>query len=388
MYSLFIFSFRYLYLKKRTKHKILTKQSVLLAKEPLVDQELQGIQGKENRVMIQNVGLLAFLKNLINRAFLPYHVIDHIQRIGYGKGYTNFWMRPEIFFKKELQTNFRSVEKNKDSLSRAFKMRIGTAKVEDCKKSSMPSDGATKVEFEHKNKDLKVEIIDAFLFSEVEFVPKETSSILVDKKNTALPTLERPTEQHPTKERQALESKNKKIPANVVPKENIAISLNQPLKTNHQSIFQSLFESSDEACKLLLLEEIQAIGDRKELIFLEHLSDHFNFQIRETAILAKAKLQQRLNDDENSKKQATRPKPIISKNESSLIFEESAPRTKKKGTLALRSRKKELISNNADVLPLEFCFLLKELEIQPAKSLACDVFEIEFDLAFEESTAL
>jgi len=381
-YSLFIFSYRYLYLKKSAKNNIHTKQSVLLGSEPLVDQKLQGIQGKEHSFIIQKLVILAFIKKLINRVFLSLNVFDRIKRIGYRKGYTNFWMRPEIFLKKELQTNFGSEEKKKDNPARAFKMRAGNAKVHGCKKSSIPSDGATKVEFAHKNKVLKVEIIDAFLFSDVEFIPKENSSFIVGKKNAALPSLERPTEQHLTKQQQALASKNKKALGNVVPKENIAITLNQPLKTNNQSIFQSLFERSDETCKLLLLEEIQAIGDRKELRFLESLNDHFNFQIRDTAILAKAKLQKRLNDDENAKKQSSRPIQVSSKYESSLSFEKSAPRTKKEGMPALNPKEKELISIKADVLPLEFCFLLKELEIQPATSLACDVFEIEFDLAF------
>tara|TARA_R110002051_G_scaffold130577_2_gene204449 strand:+ start:58903 stop:60105 length:1203 start_codon:yes stop_codon:yes gene_type:complete len=365
LYSLCIFSFKSLYLKKRPENIIPAKQSALRGHEPRVDQEHQKIQGKVNNFITQKLVILASILKRIHRDFISFNLMDRIVRIGYNQAYTNFWMRPEIYLKNEQPTNWGREEKKNDRLTRSFKIKPSKA----------------KVEFSKKSKVLKVEIIDAFLFSDVEFIPKENSSLNVGKKNTALPTLECFTEQHLTKERRALASKNKKTRADVLPNESIASTLNQPLKTNNPSIFQSLFEHSDEACKLLLLEEIHAMGDRKELRFLESLTDHFNVQIRSTAILAKAKLQKRLNDDENFIKQGSRPKQLIRKNESSLIFEPSAPRAKKEDVPALDPMEIELIPNTADVLPLEFCFLLQELEIQPAKSLACDVFEIEFDLA-------
>ena len=64
---------------------------------------------------------------------------------------------------------------------------------------------------------------------------------------------------------------------------------------SYQSIFKYLFDaSSDEYCKLLLLDEILEIGTIKEIPFLACLHNHHNPRIRKKALLIKAKLQEKL----------------------------------------------------------------------------------------------
>lgn len=63
---------------------------------------------------------------------------------------------------------------------------------------------------------------------------------------------------------------------------------------SYQSIFKYLFDTSDEYCKLLLLDEILAIGTIKEIPFLATLQHYHHPKIQKKALVIKAKLHDKL----------------------------------------------------------------------------------------------
>tara|TARA_R110002051_G_scaffold30845_7_gene71022 strand:- start:94 stop:732 length:639 start_codon:yes stop_codon:yes gene_type:complete len=77
-------------------------------------------------------------------------------------------------------------------------------------------------------------------------------------------------------------------------KNNSKINTPVELCKSYQSIFKSLFDTSDDYCKLLLLDEILEIGNEKDIPFLACLHNHHNPKIRKKALLIKAKLQEKL----------------------------------------------------------------------------------------------
>lgn len=67
------------------------------------------------------------------------------------------------------------------------------------------------------------------------------------------------------------------------------------LPAYHQSIFHQLFEhASDIDCKLLLLEQILELGDKKDIPLLEELEASDNPKIRQRAVQVKDLLLQNL----------------------------------------------------------------------------------------------
>jgi len=60
------------------------------------------------------------------------------------------------------------------------------------------------------------------------------------------------------------------------------------------SIFEKLFKEGDKDSKLMLLDEIAMLGDRKELLFLNKLIKHKDIQIRKKIVAIKCQLEDRL----------------------------------------------------------------------------------------------
>ena len=61
------------------------------------------------------------------------------------------------------------------------------------------------------------------------------------------------------------------------------------------SIFQELFRTADTESKLILLDEVLAIGDEKEWYFLTTLADDPSKQVREKAARVQKELESRLS---------------------------------------------------------------------------------------------
>jgi len=68
----------------------------------------------------------------------------------------------------------------------------------------------------------------------------------------------------------------------------------EELSASYQSIFKSLFEKSDDDCKLLLLDEMLTLADEKDLPFLSSLSDYPNPIIKDKVAFIKKGLNKRL----------------------------------------------------------------------------------------------
>jgi hypothetical protein len=136
----------------------------------------------------------------------------------------------------------------------------------------------------------------------------------------------------------------------------------------------------------LLLDEILEIGNQKEIAFLDSLHNHHNFEIRKKALLVKAKLQEDLVRvaDEN---QLTEEANIISIPVQPKI--DMAREAILQVPCTLEETKISVLENNTKdhLQSLEFCFLLEDLKIKPAKPKPFDVFEIEFAIDFQEDPA-
>tara|TARA_R110000868_G_scaffold4211_10_gene26574 strand:- start:32291 stop:34210 length:1920 start_codon:yes stop_codon:yes gene_type:complete len=150
------------------------------------------------------------------------------------------------------------------------------------------------------------------------------------------------------------------------------------LSASFQSIFKSLFDAADDYCKLLLLDEILEIGDIKEISFLASLHNYHNTEIRKKAIVIKDKLQSKLGVEIHSETVLVEDSEPIETD----IQVESVGFTEEIVNRNFLTIQKESSANTNrivdDLMPLEFCFVLEKLEIEPAKEF--DVFEIEFDL--------
>tara|TARA_R110002050_G_scaffold16019_2_gene49137 strand:+ start:233775 stop:235691 length:1917 start_codon:yes stop_codon:yes gene_type:complete len=150
------------------------------------------------------------------------------------------------------------------------------------------------------------------------------------------------------------------------------------LSASYQSIFKSLFDSSDDYCKLLLLDEILEIGNIKEILFLASLHNYHNTEIRKKALLIKDKLQSKLGAEIHPEAIFVEDLEFIEKDPKSESFDF----TEEVFITNFPTMENESNANEPEIPdglePLEFCFLLEELEIEPAKEF--DVFDIEFDL--------
>ncbi|WP_394748778.1 HEAT repeat domain-containing protein [Spongiimicrobium salis] len=150
-----------------------------------------------------------------------------------------------------------------------------------------------------------------------------------------------------------------------------------------ESVFRKLFWVSDEESQLLLLDEMLTVGDHKEICFLETLSNCPNDCIRKKAQTVAIALKTRIEATETVEETSLN----INKAESNFLealLEEKIPDLddeKLAETSDMKINEEETTSSSFDkykgVMPLEFCFLLDELEIRPSKTL--DLFDTEID---------
>ncbi|GLU44788.1 hypothetical protein [Allomuricauda sp. NBRC 101325] len=103
-----------------------------------------------------------------------------------------------------------------------------------------------------------------------------------------------------------------------------------------QSIFYPLFQHcTDVECKLMLLDEILEVGDKKEIPFLAELESHANPKISNKAFQVKNELQSKL------------------------------------GLMTNTERRR---------LPMSLCFIYDEFNIRPSKIDSELDFEVELDI--------
>ena len=145
------------------------------------------------------------------------------------------------------------------------------------------------------------------------------------------------------------------------------------------SVFEEFFRKYDTDSKLLLLEEIPFVGDEKELYFLSKLIYDPDLGIRECAKRVHQELKKRL-DLEKDDKGATKEAEFNLKDfdesgskTSSSIYEVDIAIGNEIDTAIKQSPKKP-----SDLIPLEFCFLLNELEIKLPRDNS--ILEVDFKL--------
>ncbi|MGI9551275.1 MAG: hypothetical protein ACR2MT_08755, partial [Aurantibacter sp.] len=93
------------------------------------------------------------------------------------------------------------------------------------------------------------------------------------------------------------------------------------------SIFEEFFRTIDTASKLILLDEIVAVGDEKEIAFLTRLSQSSSAEVRRKAKVCLEKLTQKLIEEKGHQQtESSKPKvelelgePVVKKNESESL---------------------------------------------------------------------
>ncbi len=149
------------------------------------------------------------------------------------------------------------------------------------------------------------------------------------------------------------------------------------------SIFEDFFRHCDTEGKLILLEEIATVGDEKELYFLSKLLTDPEIKIRERAKKAHDELKNRISEISGAVRVGEEHKTHLSvgayNGYGGLNFKEAPIFTSKE-------EKKTTVGNDArktkQLLPLEYCFLLDELKIEPfsPNSIADIGFELTIDM--------
>ncbi|MEB8329146.1 hypothetical protein OO009_07240 [Flavobacteriaceae bacterium KMM 6897] len=150
-------------------------------------------------------------------------------------------------------------------------------------------------------------------------------------------------------------------------------------KIRARCIFKPLFETADTETKLVLLDQIGIIGDTKELIFLNTQLITQDLVLKKKIVQTITQLKERipittdeviLEDDSN-----TIINDLDESNISSgiLTFDDEIPieNVEKMYTV-------ENFYNTKGNMPLDFCFLLEDLEISPSQP--SDLLEVEFEL--------
>jgi hypothetical protein len=140
------------------------------------------------------------------------------------------------------------------------------------------------------------------------------------------------------------------------------------------SIFQELFRTCDTESKLILLDEVLAVGDEKEVYFLKTLLDDNNKKVRVKADAVLKELQELLTpetpeetDEEHNPANAREPEHLFTDEEDTEI-------TRPANNMPQGVPDKE----NAHIIPLEECFLndsISEIEEEHEQ-----LFELDFEL--------
>lgn len=141
----------------------------------------------------------------------------------------------------------------------------------------------------------------------------------------------------------------------------------------HYSIFEELFRNCDTASKLILLNEIVAVGDEKELYFLSKLFDDPEKPIRKKAKEEHRKLSGRLSEEGNPN--------LVSEQEGVLVGTmdvASINRTPFKGTTNVQENR------STDTVPQTYdtqieCYFPKSA-LDHTKTKGKTIFDIDFQL--------
>lgn len=152
---------------------------------------------------------------------------------------------------------------------------------------------------------------------------------------------------------------------------------------NGHSIFKKLFDSCDKESKLLLLDEILEIGDGKEISFLNTLLSHKDNRIKEKAKAVKIELKKREQFINVTEKKSSRH---FLNEEAEFIFpladnEIALIQTIEYTSATIEKKAKVEPFKGKELIPMEFSFLLNELEIKLAGSSS--IFDIDFELTNE-----
>lgn len=241
------------------------------------------------------------------------------------------------------------------------------------------------------------DIIDIMFATMVEFVPKDLSihEKLVDKEITEAKvahvieenSLVLSIEEIPFEEEIAIIIKDVKgekliledqsaIEAPIISEiDSVEVSENEA--SIYLSIFKSLFEKSDDDCKLLLLDEMLSLADENDLAFLNSLQNHPNSTIKSKVDRVQTALRERLqlaaaaaSEMVNSAQQT-----ISNISESTAVIQGQELSTK------AEEKKLELSYFSHDTIKLkslEYCFLEDESEDLVSKSLG--IFDLNFEV--------
>ncbi|ALM07109.1 hypothetical protein SB49_04325 [Sediminicola sp. YIK13] len=159
-------------------------------------------------------------------------------------------------------------------------------------------------------------------------------------------------------------------------------------KIRDRCIFKPLFKNADMETKLVLLDQIGEIGDTKEYIFLKTLLTTQNpilkKKIEQTIVLLEEQLKFVPADIEEKRGESS----LNKEDSKDKLLKESDEPVSQIGIISLDEEIPiERIENNYSVenfqntkgkMPLDFCFLLDDLEISPSK--ASDLLDADFDL--------
>lgn len=159
-------------------------------------------------------------------------------------------------------------------------------------------------------------------------------------------------------------------------------TLEENVDSGH-SIFKKLFNSCDEESKLLLLEEILEIGDSKEISFLNTLLSHKDKRIKEKAKAVKIELKKRTQFMDVT--ETNKVRHFLDEN-AEFIFpladdEIALIQTIEYKSAIIEKKAKVEPFKSKKLIPMEFSFLLDELEIKLAGSSS--IFDIDFELTNE-----
>ncbi|MET7029206.1 ring-infected erythrocyte surface antigen domain-containing protein [Sediminicola luteus] len=159
-------------------------------------------------------------------------------------------------------------------------------------------------------------------------------------------------------------------------------------KIRDRCIFKPLFKNADVETKLVLLDQIGEIGDTKEYIFLKTLLSTENpilkKKIEQTIVLLEEHLNlvpaeiEEIRGESPRNKDGSKDKLIREPDEpvsptGILTLDEEIPIEQLGNIYSV-----ENFQNTKGKMPLDFCFLLDDLEISPSKS--SDLLDMDFEL--------
>lgn len=161
-------------------------------------------------------------------------------------------------------------------------------------------------------------------------------------------------------------------------------------KIRDRCIFKPLFKNADTETKVMLLDQIEEIGDTKEYLFLKtQLStqdlvfkkkvEHTIALLEERLKLVPTELDIKLQNDigpqqlQGSKNMSKKEPDESNSIPGILSLDEEIP-IEELGSI----HSNENFQNTKGKMPLDFCFLLDDLEIRPSKS--SDLMDVDFEL--------